>query len=310
MKIGDKITRRRRGARQGPPTSWVGALPTTFSFPQTARSCPRGKRGETYDRYSSRSRWRLLAPSRRSPTPALARRQSESGVDARQEGILGSAARRGRFPPAGRRALSALGQSRLRISAATFSKDSPLVDCKAAPGPSFFNSPGFEIVDVPELKSIFILNIAGPHSWRVIYMDGRPHPQGEDLRPTFLGHSIGHWEGDTLVIDSVGLQRKAVGRGSVSEYFAAAPHRTHLASQPENAEYEATIDDPGAYTKPWSGKWTITRRRFVVDRRTAKCSNTSAKTPADRFLVTDRKPAARVSRRFQLIDHGNRVVFH
>src|SRR5436309_7836906 len=52
----------------------------------------------------------------------------------------------------------------------------PLVSCKPATGPSFFNAPGFEIVEAPELKSIFILNIAGPHSWRVIYMDGRPHP--------------------------------------------------------------------------------------------------------------------------------------
>ena len=57
----------------------------------------------------------------------------------------------------------------------------PLVGCKAAGGPGFFNAPGFEIVDVPELKSIFILNIAGPHSWRVIYMDGRPHPTGDAL---------------------------------------------------------------------------------------------------------------------------------
>jgi hypothetical protein len=95
----------------------------------------------------------------------------------------------------------------------TQSIDSPLVDCKPAPGPSFFNSPGFEFVDVPELKSLFILNIAGPHSWRVIYMDGRPHPTGDSLRPTFLGHSVGHWEGDTLVIDSVGFNERmwAVG---------------------------------------------------------------------------------------------------
>jgi len=91
---------------------------------------------------------------------------------------------------------------------ATFGKDSPLVNCKAAPGPGFFNAPGFEIVDVPEMKSIFILNMAGPHSWRVIYMDGRPHPQGDALRPTFLGHSTGEWVGDTLVIDSVGFNEK------------------------------------------------------------------------------------------------------
>jgi hypothetical protein len=41
----------------------------------------------------------------------------------------------------------------------------PLVGCKPATGPGFFNAPGFEIVDVPDLKSIFILGIAGPHTW-------------------------------------------------------------------------------------------------------------------------------------------------
>ena len=140
---------------------------------------------------------------------------------------------------------------------ATYSKDSPLVDCKAASGPSFFNAPGFEFVDVPELKSIFILNIAGPHSWRVIYMDGRGHPKPEDLRPTFLGHSIGHWEGDTLVIDSVGFNEKqwAVGAFPTTSQL----HMIERISRPDlkTLTYEATIDDPGAYTKPWTGRWTI-----------------------------------------------------
>lgn len=143
---------------------------------------------------------------------------------------------------------------------ATFSKESPLVDCKASPGPSFFNAPGFEIVDVPELKSIFVLNIAGPHSWRVIYMDGRPHPKAEDLRPTFLGHSIGRWDGDTLVIDSVGFNEKqwAVGAYPNTDQL----HLTERISRPnlKTLTYEATIDDPGAYTKPWSGKWTINEK--------------------------------------------------
>ena len=67
----------------------------------------------------------------------------------------------------------------------------PLVGCKPAGGPGFFNAPGFEIVDVPELRSIFLLNIAGPHSWRVVYMDGRAHPAAADLRETYLGQSIG-----------------------------------------------------------------------------------------------------------------------
>ena len=136
----------------------------------------------------------------------------------------------------------------------------PLVACKPAGGPSFYNAPGFEIVDVPDLKRIFILNIAGPHSWRVIYMDGRTHPSGDGLRPTFLGHSIGRWDGDTLVIDTVGFNEKQWLAGSYPN--TVQMHLTERISRPtlKTLAYEATIDDPGAYTKPWSMHWTITEK--------------------------------------------------
>lgn len=149
----------------------------------------------------------------------------------------------------------------------TQSIDSPLVDCKPAPGPSFFNSPGFEFVDVPELKSLFILNIAGPHSWRVVYMDGRPHPSRDDLRPTFLGHSTGHWErgaadggSDTLVIDSVGFNEKMWAVGAYPN--TSQLHLIERISRPnlKTLNYEATIDDPGAYTQPWTGRFTINEK--------------------------------------------------
>jgi hypothetical protein len=135
----------------------------------------------------------------------------------------------------------------------------PLVGCKPAGGPGFFNAPGFEIVDVPELKSIFILNIAGPHSWRVIYMDGRPHPAGDALRPTYLGHSVGHWEGDTLVIDSVGFNEKQWLAGNVPT--TEKLHLVERISRPNlrTLNYEVTVEDPGAFTAPWSGRWTISQ---------------------------------------------------
>jgi len=142
---------------------------------------------------------------------------------------------------------------------AFFLKDEPYTRCKPSPGPRLWTTAyGFEIVDVPELKSIFILNIAGPHSWRVIYMDGRPHPTGDDLRPTFLGHSVGHWEGDTLVVDSVGFNEKQWFGGSYP--MTDKLHLIERISRPnlKTLSYEFTIDDPGAYTQPWSGKWTIT----------------------------------------------------
>jgi hypothetical protein len=138
----------------------------------------------------------------------------------------------------------------------THQLNSPLVACKPGGGPSFFNAPGFEIVDLPEMKRIFILNIAGPHSWRVIYMDGRPHPT--DPRPTFLGHSVGHWEGDTLVVDSVGFNEKSWIVGSYPT--TRQLHLTERITRPtlRTLSYEATIDDPGAYTKPWTQRWSIT----------------------------------------------------
>jgi hypothetical protein len=133
----------------------------------------------------------------------------------------------------------------------------PYIDCKAAPGPEFLLAPGFEIVDAPELKSVFLLDMGGGHTWRVIYTDGRAHPKAEDLRPTSLGHSIGKWEGDTLVVDSVGFNEKFWIMGSYPTTDQL--HLTERFTRPTmgSLEYEVTIDDPGAYTGPWSARGVI-----------------------------------------------------
>ena len=133
----------------------------------------------------------------------------------------------------------------------------PLVRCKPAGGPSFFNAPGFEIIDAPDERRVYLLNIAGPHSWRVIYTDGRPHPAGAGLKPSFFGHSIGRWEGDTLVIDTVGFNEKQWLAGSYPTTDLL--HLVERISRPnlKTLIYEATIDDPGAYTAPWAVRWQI-----------------------------------------------------
>lgn len=136
----------------------------------------------------------------------------------------------------------------------------PQINCKPGGGPSFFLAPGFEFIDMPELKSIFLLNIAGPHSWRVIYMDGRPHPKGEALRPTFFGHSTGKWDGDTLVVDTVGFNEKQWINGTYPT--TEQLHLTERITRPtlKSMNYEVVVDDPGAYTAPWTIKWSITER--------------------------------------------------
>ena len=133
----------------------------------------------------------------------------------------------------------------------------PYTRCKPAGGPRQFMSPyGLEIVDLPELQRVYVFNVSNAQSYRTIYMDGRTHPR--DLVPSYLGHSIGHWEGDSLVIDSVGFNENSwMNRDGL-------PHTSqlHLTERltrvnVDTLNYEVTIDDPGAYTAPWTSGYTL-----------------------------------------------------
>jgi len=139
----------------------------------------------------------------------------------------------------------------------TLTKDDPHVRCKPSGGARLFHTPyGFELVDMPELGRLYMIEVGGPHTWREIYMDGREHPA--DLDPSYLGHSIGHWEGETLVVDTVGYnERFWISREGppTTEKLHFIEHFTR--TDYDDLRYEATIDDPGAYTKPWSGGWNI-----------------------------------------------------
>ena len=73
------------------------------------------------------------------------------------------------------------------------------------PGPDRFRPPTvLRFWNCPELQRLYIFDVGGPHTWRTIYMDGRTHP--EDLELSYLGHSIGWWEGDSLVIETTRIQ--------------------------------------------------------------------------------------------------------
>jgi hypothetical protein len=131
-------------------------------------------------------------------------------------------------------------------------RDAPHARCKPSGGPRQVGTAyGFEIVDLEDLERVFIFDIGGPHSYRIVYMDGRPHP--ENLMPSYYGHSIGWWEGDTLVVDTVGFNER-------SWIDALGLVRTDQMHQIERftrvdfdtLHYDATIDDPGAYTAPWT----------------------------------------------------------
>jgi hypothetical protein len=86
------------------------------------------------------------------------------------------------------------------------------------------------------------------HIFRVIPTDGTTHP--DDLDPTYMGNSVGHWDGDTLVVDVVGFNDKTfVGAYKhTTDYHVV--ERYHRVSYLE-LDYEATIDDPNVFAAPW-----------------------------------------------------------
>ena len=91
--------------------------------------------------------------------------------------------------------------------------------------------------------------------FREIYMDGRQHPKDEDLRPMSMGHSVGHWEGNTLIVDVVGFT------DSTWLDRTGHPHsdQLHLVERftrvdKNTLQDDLTFEDPKAYTKPWTGQ--------------------------------------------------------
>jgi hypothetical protein len=144
-------------------------------------------------------------------------------------------------------------------NSANVSKFDPEGYCLPPGGPRMMATPyPMEILQLPEQRRIFMVFEGATHIWREIYMDGREHPKGDALNPTYLGHSVGRWDGDTLVVDVIGFNE-----GTWIDYYGH-PHTDLLhvverIARPDKRtlRYEATIDDPGAYTRPWTVSWNI-----------------------------------------------------
>jgi hypothetical protein len=91
------------------------------------------------------------------------------------------------------------------------------------------------------------------HLMRFVFL-GEEHPK--NLDPTFMGHSVGRWEGDTLVVDTVGLKDFT----SLDQYDLPKSGEIHVVERlrkingGKQIEDLITIDDPKAYTKPWTGR--------------------------------------------------------
>jgi hypothetical protein len=130
----------------------------------------------------------------------------------------------------------------------------PTSKCIIPGVPRLMNSGGAPIQFVQTPEKIVIL-YEYMHNFRVIWLDRR-HPK--DFLPTFLGHSVGRWEGDTLVVDTVGLR----GNTNIDDHANVVSDALHVVEKyrrvsANQLSYEATIDDPKYYTRPWTASWLM-----------------------------------------------------
>ena len=127
-------------------------------------------------------------------------------------------------------------------------ENNPELRCEPDGPPKLLNLPNpFEIVQIPgRVLMFFELG----HIWRTVWTDGRPLPKDPD--PTYLGYSVGKWEGDTFVVDTIGFNDKLWD----DSFGNPRSDQTHLTERyrrlnHDTLELQIIIDDRKAYTKSW-----------------------------------------------------------
>ncbi len=133
------------------------------------------------------------------------------------------------------------------------SAEDPQMECKPLGVPRAGLSI-MQLVHKPNVLAILHEARPGP-VFRVIYLDERPHPEGLDN--SYMGHSIGHWEGDTLVIDTVGLNDETwiAGGFDAPKYALIHSDQLHVTERwtrnGNQITVETTLRDPVMFTEPW-----------------------------------------------------------
>jgi hypothetical protein len=119
-------------------------------------------------------------------------------------------------------------------------------DCKPLGIPQTYITPyPFQIVQRPNL---LVMIFEYPNTFRMIPLDGRSHPDDPD--PSWMGNGVGRWEGDTLVIDTIGFNDKTEVHGFMhTESLHVVERFTRLDNG--SLRYEVTVEDPNVFAAPW-----------------------------------------------------------
>lgn len=133
--------------------------------------------------------------------------------------------------------------------------------CIPPGGPRHFQMPfpfGLEIVEDRARGRIFVLTGGGNSNWRLITLDDDPRAGPPPSDPLFYGVSRAEWDGDTLRVETGGFN-EAFWFSNGGLPHTRALRITERISRPDlnTLNYAVTIDDPGAYTRPWTSTWTL-----------------------------------------------------
>jgi hypothetical protein len=109
-------------------------------------------------------------------------------------------------------------------------------------------------------SSVIAVLIESQRTYRPIYMDGRGHPADLKEHPEWMGHSIGKWEGDTLVVDTTGVDNRTWLDTSGFEHSDKL-HITerYLKTGPDTIKWDVTFEDPVFFAKPSTAEWIFQR---------------------------------------------------
>lgn len=126
-----------------------------------------------------------------------------------------------------------------------------------------FQSPApFQVVQNDNTIAILFEN---QRIFRIVYMDGTKHPADIADYPEWMGHSVGHWEGAKLVVDTIGINDRT--------WLDTAGHehsdKLHLVetfekTAPDNIHYTVTFEDPVFFTNPWTSTRELKRQNTRI----------------------------------------------
>ena len=151
-------------------------------------------------------------------------------------------------------------------------KEDPALHCMPPGVPRI--GPPHQIVHTPK-QVVFLYADNTGNQWRVIPLDGRAHSTDPETAATYNGDSVGHWDGDTLVVDVTRLtDEKWLGDNGL--FHSRRLHVTErLKRVGETIQYQVTMEDPEVFEKPWTLSRTLTLQPDALE-EAAPCVDNDA----------------------------------